>query len=264
MTSEKPRISSTDGVELEAHWAQPDDDTQMGSSGVVFVHGFPSGEVWAERMGADLPELADRAAAQLGWPALSIRFRGCGESTGSFSLQGWIEDVRAAVEFVHGELGPDRIWVAGFGTGGAVGLIAGADDERVAGVALAGSPADFDDWAANPNRLMAHAKRVGAIADSSFPPDLDEWKDQLRRIRAVDAAERFAPRPLLVLHGSEDELVPHFDARLLADAHRSAELRIIGGGGHQLRHDPRAVAVLLGWLGRQQILVETEAPGVAS
>ena len=30
-----------------------------------------------------------------------------------------------------------------------------------------------------------------------------------------------------------------------------AELRIIAGAGHQLRHDPRAVAVLLGWLDRQ-------------
>ena len=62
--------------------------------------------------------------------------------------------------------------------------------------------------------------------------------------------------PLLVVHGSEDHLVPHFDARALADAQRSAELRIISGGGHVLRHDPRAVAVLLGWLGRQQALMD--------
>jgi putative redox protein len=43
-----------------------------------------------------------------------------------------------------------------------------------------------------------------------------------------------------------------FDARVLADAHGDADLRIIDGGGHQLRHDPRAVAVLLGWLDRQR------------
>jgi hypothetical protein len=39
---------------------------------------------------------------------------------------------------------------------------------------------------------------------------------------------------------------------VLADAHGDAELRIISGAGHELRHDPRAVAVLLGWLARQQ------------
>ena len=63
---------------------------------------------------------------------------------------------------------------------------------------------------------------------------------------------RLRPRPLLVLHGSDDESVPVFDARVLADAHGDADLRIIDGAGHQLRHDPRAVAVLLGWLDRQR------------
>ncbi|MEA3018982.1 MAG: hypothetical protein QOI47_506, partial [Actinomycetota bacterium] len=29
------------------------------------------------------------------------------------------------------------------------------------------------------------------------------------------------------------------------------ELRIIQSAGHRLRHDPRAIAVLLGWLERQ-------------
>jgi putative redox protein len=54
------------------------------------------------------------------------------------------------------------------------------------------------------------------------------------------------------MHGSEDEVVPVLDSRALADAHGSADVRIIDGGGHQLRHDPRAVAVLLGWLDRQR------------
>jgi hypothetical protein len=49
-----------------------------------------------------------------------------------------------------------------------------------------------------------------------------------------------------------DEAVPVFDARVLADAHGDADLRLIEGGGHELRHDPRAVAVLLGWLDRQR------------
>jgi len=252
LTAEKPRIGSTDGVELEGHLAVPDDDSEFASTAVLFLHGFPSADVWADRIGADLPELADRASDQLRWISLAIRFRGCGQSTGDFSLKGWIDDVDAAVDFLHREHGPERIWICGFGTGGAVGLVAGASDPRVTGVAIAGSPADFDDWAANPNRLLAHARRTGAISSSSFPSDLEDWKEQLRSVRAVESAELFATRPMLVLHGAEDDLVPHFDARLLADAHRGAELRVIGGAGHQLRHDPRSVAILLGWLGRQE------------
>ena len=41
-------------------------------------------------------------------------------------------------------------------------------------------------------------------------------------------------------------------ARQIAQAHGSAELRIISGAGHRLRHDPRALAILLGWLDRQR------------
>ena len=77
-------------------------------------------------------------------------------------------------------------------------------------------------------------------------------------MRAVAAASAVAPRSLLLLHGSDDDVVPVFDARVLADAHGDADLRIIDGGGHQLRHDPRAVAVLLGWLNRQRSITVGE------
>jgi putative redox protein len=47
---------------------------------------------------------------------------------------------------------------------------------------------------------------------------------------------------------------------VLADAHGHAELRIIDGAGHQLRYDPRAVAVLLGWLDLQRSQSSSSAP----
>ena len=68
----------------------------------------------------------------------------------------------------------------------------------------------------------------------------------------VATALQVAPRPLLVLHGSDDESVPLFDARVLSDGHGAAELRIISGAAHDLRNDPRAVAILLGWLDRER------------
>ena len=61
-----------------------------------------------------------------------------------------------------------------------------------------------------------------------------------------------APRDLLLVHGTDDEVVPSLDARVLAGQHGSADLRMIAGAGHHLRHDPRAIAILLGWLDRQR------------
>ncbi len=249
--SSKVTVASSDGVELSAHLAEPT-RPRASSPVVLFAHGFPSGDIWAEHIGADLPELADRAAARLGCRSLAIRFRGCGESTGNFSLGGWQDDVEASLDYCRTLTeGLGSVWIVGFGTGAAVSLCAAAQDPYVAGLAAVAAPADFDDWASRPDELMEHARHVGAITDPTFPPDPKRWKAELSKIRATDAAEVFAPRPLLVLHGSEDVLVPQFDGRALADAHGSAHLRVISHGGHQLRHDPRAVSVLMGWLDRQ-------------
>jgi uncharacterized protein len=113
-------------------------------------------------------------------------------------------------------------------------------------------PADFIDWARNPRKLLVLAREMGVIRDSEFPRSFDAWAGELRAVSAARAASRLAPRELMLIHGSDDEIVPVFDARAVADAHGSADLRIIVGAGHHLRHDPRAIAVLLGWLDRQR------------
>lgn len=219
---------------------------------VVLAHGYPSDVNAAGVAASALPELADRIAVEMGWMAMALAFRGCGESEGSFSLRGWLEDLLAAVAHLEAEDTVSGVWLAGFGTGGALSICAGAAHSGVQGVAALGAPADFDDWATHPRRLLEHAREVGMIKESTYPANVDAWARELRELRAVADAPRLRPRPLLVVHGSDDDLVPVFDARVLVDAHGDAELRIMSGAGHRLRHDPRAVAVLLGWLDRQR------------
>lgn len=222
--------------------------------GVILCHGFPIGPLDARQSGVTFPQLMDRMANELGWAALTFTFRGCGSSEGDFSMQGWVDDLRAAIDHLEAETNPNGIWLVGTNTGGALALSVAADDPRVRGCALLGARADFDDWAGQPRRFLEHAREIGAIRSPGFPKAFDEWSRELRRFRPVDAARRFAPRPLLVMHGDEDESVPVADSRVLAEAHGSAELRVIAGAGHRLRHDPRAIAVLLGWLDRQRAL----------
>ena|SRR5690606_1177108 len=238
-------------VELAAHLARPPGYPKGPLPAVVLCHGFPS-SVRADAVAETAAELADRIATEMGWVALAIAFKGCDESGGNFSLRGWIDDIHAAVAHVEQAVHPLGIWVVGFGTGGALAVCAGADDQRIRGVAALAAPGDFDDWASHPRRLLQHAREMGAIRDPDYPPAFDAWSRELKEIRAVACVQKYAPRPLLVVHGSDDDLVPSFDARILADAHGSAELRLINGAGHALRHDPRAVAVLLGWLDRQR------------
>ncbi len=246
-------VRSSGGAELEATLARADAGDRRKVNAALVLHGFPNGDVRANVIGIDMPELCKRIRTDLGWNAMSIRFRGCGKSTGEFSLSRWVDDATAAARHLRAETQPDCLWIIGFGTGGSVGLVAAAELADVTGAAVLGSPADFDDWAADPGRLLQHSREVGVIKSGDFPKNRERWEAELREVRAVEAAERFPPRPLLVLHGYDDEAVPHFDARMLADAHGQADLRFIRGGSHHLRHDPRAISILLGWLDRHSL-----------
>ncbi len=224
--------------------------------GLILCHGFPIGPLDARQSAGTFPELIDRVANELGWVAMTFTFRGCGTSEGDFSLQGWIDDLRAAISHLIEETSPSSVWLVGTNTGGSIATCVAADDPRVRGAALLSPRADFDDWAAQPRRLLEHAREIGAIRTPGFPRNFDEWAREFRRFRPTDAARRCAPRPMLVMHGDDDESVPTADARQLAEAHGAAELRLINGAGHRLRHDPRAVAILLGWLDRQRAIAD--------
>jgi putative redox protein len=238
-------------LELAGHLASPPRH-QTAMPAVVICHSFRAGEGGAPSTAFTHPQLADRIANELGWVALSFTCRGAGESEGQFSLGGWLTDIRSAIDHVAGFPGVTGVWAAGFGTGGALCLCAGARDTRVKGVAVLGAPADFDDWGGQPRRLLEHARDVGLVTDPRYPASFDAWVHDLRAIRPLQCATEYAPRSLLVVHGTDDDLVPNFDARVIADAHGSAEMRILAGASHQLRDDPRAVAVLLGWLDRER------------
>ena len=219
--------------------------------GVILCHGFPIGPLDARQSGVTFPELTDRISNELTWNAMTFTFRGCGNSEGSFSLQGWVDDLRAAIDHMVEECNPSGLWLIGVNTGGSISICVAADDPRVSGAALLSPRSDFDDWAEHPRRFLEHAREIGAIRGPKFPANVDEWSRELRRFRPLDAARRFAPRPLLVMHGDDDESVPASESRALSLAHGNAELRIIPGAGHHLRHDPRAISVLIGWLDRQ-------------
>jgi putative redox protein len=247
---EDERIES-DGLRLWAHVGRPSGIGDRKRRGLVLAHGFPTGPRWSESSGKTYPEFADRLAADAGWVVMVFNFRGTGESEGDFSMGGWLRDLQAAIASLKSDPSVDGVWLAGFRTGGALAVCAAAEDPEVQGVATFGAPADFDDWAADPRRFLQTARDLGVVRSPDFPPDVAAWAQELKETRAIACVEQLAPRPLMIVHGSIDDVVSLSDARALADSAESAELRIITGAGHRLRHDPRAVAVLLGWLVRQ-------------
>ena len=241
-------------LKLAAHIAQPTRAAAGPRPALVLAHGFPAGAGGALTSAQTYPDLADHLSAETGWTVIAFNFRGTGESEGDFSLLGWLDDLVAVVDHAVDLPRSGGVWVAGSSTGGAVALCAAADDDRIRGVATLASPADFDSWAGDARGFLTHCRQVGVIRDSSFPSDVEAWGAEFKKVRPLTAAAGVPPRPLLLLHGSDDATVPVSDARALADAaDGQADLRVITGAGHRLRHDPRAVAALMGWMERQGV-----------
>ena len=239
----------SDGIQLRSYVSAPEEPT---GRGLVLCHGFPQAPREAASAGLRYAELAHHIAEQVGMSVMTFNFRGTGQSEGEFSLGGWLTDLKAAVRTMREQHEVEDIWLAGFGAGGSVALYLAGSDESIRGVATFSSRAHFDDWADNAVELLEHCRQFGMIKNAEFPPDLSEWTSEMRAIRPVDVVDKIAPRSLLIVHGNDDDRVPVQDARDLAEAAGDlTDLRIVHGADHRLRHDPRIVAVLLGWLDDQ-------------
>ncbi len=244
-------VIESGGLRLSGFLARPAGSAAP-SPGLVLCHGFPAGPGGAATSAQTYPELAERLAGDTGWTVLTFNFRGTGTSEGDFSLSGWLDDLRAAIDYLLAVPGTSGVWVVGAGTGGSLALCEAGEDERVRGVATLSARADFGDWASDPASFLGHARSIGLIGSRAFPPDFDAWARELHEIRPTALIAKIPPRPILIIHGADDDDVPLDDARVLADAAGDAvELRVLSEAGHRLRHDPRAVALLLGWMERQ-------------
>ena len=185
---------------------------------------------------------------------LAFNFRGAGDSEGEFSLQGWLDDLQSAVAYVESLPRTAGVWLAGSSAGGALAICAAAANDGVHGVATLAAPAEFDSWANDGRAFLRHCRQVGVVRTAAYPPDVDAWAREFKEIQPLTSVADVPPRPLLVMHGAQDTVVPVSDARALVDAAGGrADLRVIVGGGHRLRHDPRAVAALIGWMERQEV-----------
>ncbi len=218
---------------------------------VVLCHGIPGGGPRDPRDGgyADLA----RTVAGYGFAAFWFDFRGVRSSPGDFSIAGWARDLSAALD----ALATDRlaagkpVVLAGSSAGGAVSIATAAFRPDVAAVATLAAPATYGFAGEAPDRLLARLRNAGMIRDPNFPPDVATWAAELDAAAAERHITAVAPRPLLIVHGDADDVVPYEHAeRLFAAAHPPKELARIPNGLHQLRRDERAVVCLMDWLNR--------------
>ena len=184
-----------------------------------------------------------------------------------------VNDLRAALTFLsdlpHVDAG--RLALAGLSLGGSHAITAGAVDARVGAVVAIQPPGDGErwlrslrrhyEWQAFEARLTADRSQRVRTGESSrvdpleiVLPDPDsqtfleavyrefpqmkcdlplETADALIEYRPESSIARLAPRPVLLIHGEEDRLVPAAESRrLFARADEPKQLEILSGVDH--------------------------------
>lgn len=157
---------------------------------------------------------------------LVFDYRGYGKSEGSPARRGTIEDAEAAVEYVLGrkDVDPERVALFGQSLGGAIAVVVAARDKRVKGLVIESA---FTSYQAE----AAHALRANPLTY------LFSWPLSRLLIRSgldpIDHVAAISPRPLLIIHGTADRVVPCDMGRELAQAAREPnELWIVDAARH--------------------------------
>ena len=136
---------------------------------------------------------AASALSDAGLVVLRINFRGVGQSTGEHDEgRGEREDARAGLDYLAENYPAQKITLCGFSFGARVGLEVGMTDDRVTRLISIGTPVDKYDF--------------GHL--------------------------RFCEKPILFLHGTEDEHGNVDKLEKLAEQVRNAESVIVSGADH--------------------------------
>jgi len=218
---------------------------------LCLCHGIPSGQP-ASSGDTGYPGLAERFCAA-GFITMIFNFRGAHGAEGNLDMLGWNRDLKAAIDYLTSlqEVDKSRLCLLGSSAGAAVIVYVAATDPRVYSLVTLACPADFSFLS---NRQQAKAtidrfRSIGLIRDKVFPPSVDEWLDGFSTVSPLRWIDKISPRPLLLIHGEKDDLVPVEHAHQLFErAGEPKKLVIIPGAGHRLRLEEKAINTALDWL----------------
>jgi hypothetical protein len=207
-------IATADGVRLHGWWL-PAKGPARGT--VLHLHGN------AANVSNHLPLVAWLPGT--GFNVLMLDYRGFGRSQGRPTLAGVVDDAAAALAHLRSrpDVDGERLIVLGQSLGGATALRLLARDGD--GVRLAVIEASFASY-----RGIARDAALRSVVLAPFlpaalpalPPSRDDPVTALAAMRV----------PLLIVHGTADEVIPFSHGEQLAAAARNAEFIRVDGASH--------------------------------
>lgn len=247
MTGVRDLVVTCDGLRLTGGACIP----ERARAVVVLLHGIPSAAP-ADPRDEGYAGLARRFGAK-GFAAVWADMRGAREAPGFFSIEGWVRDATAIVDAARNlkEATDLPVALVGSSAGGVVAAEATRRGAPVDALVLMAAPAAWVSFAADSASAVSRiTKEAGMRLAPDVLADPNDWAAEFGRI-ATEQTIADLRMPILVVHGSDDDVVPVGHAGRIAAAALGADLRIIEGASHQLRRNDEAIAVVVDWLGRR-------------
>ena len=282
---QKELTFTSDGLTLAAMLHIPDGIAAGEQrAAMVVLHGFGSNK------NGGISMAATQLFESLGYVTLRFDMRGCGDSEGERGRVICLEQVRdtqAAIDFLQTQdcVAPSRIGVIGHSFGAAVGIYAAGVDERIAACISTGGWGDGEKkfrkqhaseaaWTKFTD-MMREGQRLAALGESMRVPRYDivpiqpGLRDQLSPgsilefpfevvqsmfdFKANDVVGQIAPRPLLLLHPSNDTVTPtEQSVDLFAHAGQPTDLHLFANTDHFILGEGNAMVIDLvqAWIHR--------------
>jgi len=144
-----------------------------------------------------------------GWNSLIFHYRGTWGSAGFFSFDSIPVDVTRALDELCGgeypQVNPKRMVLIGHSFGGWAAVLTAAVDPRVKAVAVIAPIADPGEFRIT---IKDAAERYCPWLPGTVPDEfIQQWRNLDKAFYPVEQVDRIAPRPILILHGTKDELV---------------------------------------------------------
>lgn len=194
---------------------------------ILLVHGY----------GGNQDELLPVAGAlhDAGFGVFSFDSRGSGRSSGEITFGAREqEDLQSVVDYLttRPDVDPERIGALAFSMGAAATIMAAAEDKRIKAVVDDSGWADVHHWLRPKLLDMFLHPRARFTPLSMKLVELRTGID-FDRLKPGDVVDRLAPRPLLIIHGGADDVVPPADAdELFAAAKEPKQVWLVEGAAH--------------------------------
>ncbi len=240
------------------HFAAPDG---LRLAGWLMTHAHASATVvmasgYRDRKTSLLPIAA--GLWKQGFNVFLFDFRNEGDSQmDSAQTMGWRErqDMTAALDEAARRVPGTRIGVLGWSMGAAVSILVAANDQRIAAVVADSA------YAVQTHAIAHNFQQALPLPAFPFVPlaelfVLARARYRPSRVRPEDAIGQIAPRPILIIHGEEDDMCPIDDAhRLFARAGEPKQLWLLPKARHVGAYfaDPDAYITRVGAFFRQSL-----------